>query len=147
MSAQMNASLTLMVTGGFRSRHSIEQALSSGAADIVGLGRPMCLIADAPDRLLAGLQSLPRYEDGLGLLPSWLGGLKRIKIAKAMDGFAAIYWFYEQLWLLGHSGMADERLPILKTFMTADKRNKAIMRTRTAMTNNFVTLAENEVEP
>jgi 2,4-dienoyl-CoA reductase-like NADH-dependent reductase (Old Yellow Enzyme family) len=29
------------VTGGFRSKKAMEEALSSGATDIVGLGRPL----------------------------------------------------------------------------------------------------------
>lgn len=35
--------LPLMITGGFRSRAAMEQALSSGAVDMIGLGRPLCV--------------------------------------------------------------------------------------------------------
>lgn len=54
--------LPLMVTGGFRSRASMEQALASGALDMIGLGRPMCVETDAPDRLLAGAESVGAWE-------------------------------------------------------------------------------------
>ena len=37
-----------MVTGGFRRRDAMEQALTSGAADLIGLGRPMRVDTDAP---------------------------------------------------------------------------------------------------
>lgn len=44
----------LMVTGGFRSRAAMEAALASGALDVVGLGRPMCVETDLPNKVLAG---------------------------------------------------------------------------------------------
>ena len=62
-------SIPLMVTGGFRSRGAMEQALSSGAADVIGLARPLCYQPDGPKRLLEGASKLPRKEAELGLLP------------------------------------------------------------------------------
>lgn len=44
----------LMVTGGFRSKAAMEAALASGALDVVGLGRPMCVETDLPNKILAG---------------------------------------------------------------------------------------------
>ena len=123
-------SVPLMVTGGFRTRAAMEQALERGAADVIGLGRPMCLTIDAPRQLLAGAEILPRYEERLGLVPRWLGFLKRLQIVKAIDGFAGIYWFYQQLWLLGHTGRADEQLSVFSAFRTLEARNKAIMKAR-----------------
>lgn len=46
--------MPLMVTGGFRSRAAMIEALSSGALDVIGLARPMCVETDLPARLLAG---------------------------------------------------------------------------------------------
>lgn len=123
-------SVPLMVTGGFRTRAAMEQALERGAADVIGLGRPMCLTTDAPKHLLAGAEALPRYEEGLGLVPGWLGFLKRFQVVKAIDGFAGIYWFYQQLWLLGHKGRADKDLGVFSAFRTLEARNKAIMKAR-----------------
>lgn len=128
---QAHVRVPLMVTGGFRSRDAMAQALSSGAADVIGLGRPMCVMTDAPAQLLGGLGELPRYENGLGLIPNWLGFLRRLQMVKAIDGFAGIYWFYQQLWLLGHEGRVDERLSVFSAFRTLDARNKAIMKART----------------
>lgn len=130
LAMRRRVSVPLMVTGGFRSRGAMEQALAGGAADVIGLGRPMCLMTDAPNRLLAGVDSLPRYEDDRGLLPGWLGFLKRFQLVKAIDGFAGIYWFYQQLWLLGHDRRADEGLGVFSAFRTLEARNKAIMKAR-----------------
>ncbi len=44
----------IMVTGGFRSRAAMEQALAEGAVDVIGLARPLALEPDLPRRLLDG---------------------------------------------------------------------------------------------
>jgi 2,4-dienoyl-CoA reductase-like NADH-dependent reductase (Old Yellow Enzyme family) len=44
----------IMVTGGFRSRAVMEQALVEGAVDVIGLARPLALEPDLPRRLLDG---------------------------------------------------------------------------------------------
>ncbi|MCD1592039.1 NADH:flavin oxidoreductase/NADH oxidase family protein [Qipengyuania citrea] len=129
---QAEVSVPLMVTGGFRSRAAMEQALTSGAADVIGLGRPLCVDTDAPARLLEGAEQLARYEDGLDLVPGWLGFLKRFQMVKAITGFAGIYWFYQQLWMLGHDGRVDRDFPVFKAFRLVDARGKRIMKERTA---------------
>jgi len=128
MQAEVN--VPLMVTGGFRSRAAMEQALDSRAADVIGLGRPMCLITDAPKQLIDGRESLPRYEDNLDVIPGWLSFLKRFQTIKAINGFAGIYWFYEQLWLLGHEGRTDEKVAAFTAFRMVDARTKDIQKQR-----------------
>jgi 2,4-dienoyl-CoA reductase-like NADH-dependent reductase (Old Yellow Enzyme family) len=120
----------LMVTGGFRTRAAMESALASGAADLIGLGRPMCVMTDAPKQLLAGVEALPRYEDRLQLLPDWLDFLMRFQLVKAVASFAVIFWFYEQLENLGRSGKTDPRLSVFKAFRAVEARNKRILAAR-----------------
>lgn len=120
----------LMVTGGFRTRSAMESALTSGAADVIGLGRPMCVMTDAPKQLLEGLDALPRFEDELQLLPSWLGFLMRFQMIKAMASFAVIFWFYEQLENIGKTGKTDPKLSVFKAFQAVEKRNKRILAAR-----------------
>lgn len=128
---QAAVTIPLMVTGGFRSRAAMEGALASGAADLIGLGRPMCVMTDAPKQLLAGLGALPRYEDQLQLIPSWLGFLKRFQMVKTIDGFATIYWFYEQLENIGQSGATDPQLSVFKAMQAVERRNKQLLAART----------------
>ena len=123
-------SVPLMVTGGFRTRAAMEQALATGAADVIGLGRPMCVVTDAPRQLLAGADALPRFEDRVDLLPGWLGFLKRFQLVKAISGFAGIYWFYQQLWLLGHEGRTDVDFSVMRALRLVEARNKRIMAAR-----------------
>ena len=47
-------SVPIMLTGGFRTRQGMKDALDSGAVDIVGLARPITYEPDLPQRLLDG---------------------------------------------------------------------------------------------
>ena len=111
---QDKVNIPLMVTGGFRQRLVMEQALQTGSADIIGLGRPLCVMTDAPKQLLEGLAELPRYEDKLSLLPNWLAFLSHIKTVRAMAGFAVQYWYYGQIDAIGRSGKANTELTVFK---------------------------------
>ena len=118
-------SVPLMVTGGFRLRAAMEQALESGAADLIGLGRPMCVMTDAPNQLMAGLEELPRYENYLSLFPAWLAWMGNVKILKAVAGFAVQYWFYAQIDSIGRTGSADPKITVLEaTKQTMAAQNK-----------------------
>ena len=104
----------LMVTGGFRQRAAMEQALKSGSADVIGLGRPMCVMTDAPNQLINGLDELPRYEDSLSLFPKWLAWLGNLKMLKAVAGFAVQYWYYGQIDAIGRTGNANAKLTVFQ---------------------------------
>ncbi|KAA1191844.1 NADH:flavin oxidoreductase/NADH oxidase family protein [Pseudohalioglobus sediminis] len=105
-------SVPLMVTGGFRLRSAMEHALAGGGADLIGLGRPMCVDTDAPAQLLAGTSELRRYEDELALLPPWLSFLQGLKTVKTMATFAVQYWFYAQLDEIGRRGTPQPQMSV-----------------------------------
>ena len=125
LAMQEKVSIPLMVTGGFRLRAAMEQAITGGGADLIGLGRPMCVMTDAPAQLLAGLEELPRYENQLALLPSWLSWLSRIKAIRPLTIFAVMYWYYAQLEELGRHGRAQPSMSVFaatKQVMGQQKR-------------------------
>lgn len=63
----------LMLTGGFRTRSAMEAALASGAIDMAGLARPLCLDPDLPRKLLDGLERCPEFQlQGFGPLTGYL---------------------------------------------------------------------------
>ncbi len=111
-SIRQKISVPLMVTGGFRRREMMCQALESGSVDIIGLARPMCVMTDAPNRLLEGLEELPRSEDSLSLFPSGLKILDHFKLFRAINGFVVQYWYYAQLEALGRTGEVDSGISV-----------------------------------
>jgi len=114
----------LMVTGGFRSRGAMEQAVSSGAADVVGLGRPLCVAADGAKQILEGAEALPSAESTLSLLPGPLKFLEAIKAVRAMAGFATQFWFYMQIYALGRTGQTDPQLSVFKAWRSVEKEHE-----------------------
>jgi hypothetical protein len=89
------------------------QALHSGSADLIGLGRPLCVMTDAPQQLISGLEELPRYEDRLSLFPSWLQWLNKLRFFRTLSGFAVQYWYYGQIDALGRTGSSAPALSVL----------------------------------
>jgi 2,4-dienoyl-CoA reductase-like NADH-dependent reductase (Old Yellow Enzyme family) len=130
LAMQEKVSVPLMVTGGFRSRAAMDYALESGAADVIGIGRPFCHMPDAANQLFAGLEKLPAPEDGLALIPSWLGFLKGFQIVKAIDSFATIYWFYSQLYALGRTGKTVPKRSVFAAFREVEATHKQLMKER-----------------
>jgi 2,4-dienoyl-CoA reductase-like NADH-dependent reductase (Old Yellow Enzyme family) len=127
---QEKVSVPLMVTGGFRRRDAMLQALDSGAADLIGLGRPLCVMTDAPAQLLDGLEELPRYEDQLSLFPRSLSFLTRVNALRAMAGFGVMYWFYSQLDELGERGSAVPDLSVLAATRRVLSQQKRLLARR-----------------
>ena len=123
-------SIPMMVTGGFRSASAMEQALKTGAADIIGLGRPLCVLTDAPKRLLSGMAILPKTEAQLALIPDWLSGLRKIKLIRAIDGFAVQYWYYSQIYALGRTGRTNLEMSVFSALREVEKYQKNWLRER-----------------
>lgn len=112
MAMRKELKIPLMVTGGFRQSIVMKQAIESGGADVIGLGRPMCVMTDAPNQLLNGIDELPRYESQLALFPKWLLWLTKLKILRTVSSFAVQYWYYGQIDSLGRTGKADPDLSV-----------------------------------
>ena len=124
--------MPLMVTGGLRRLDAMEDALASGSADVVGIGRPLCGMPKAMNELLSGAAELPRFENQLSLLPSWLKFLEGINLFKTIGTFATQYWYYEQISILGHTGEIDPQLSVLKATQRQMKSAKAWVAARAA---------------
>jgi len=124
--------MPLMVTGGFRTRSAMEQALKQGAADLIGLGRPLCYFPEGPKRLLGGMEMLPRKENELALFPPSLEWLKRWKAMRAIDSFACQYWFYSQLYALGKTGRPAIDMTVFQAFREVESTHKRWLKERRA---------------
>ena len=130
----MKAELTipLMVTGGFRSASAMEQALRNGAADVIGLGRPLCVMPEAPKRLLGGMAMLPKVENQLKLLPEWLSSLRKLKMIRSIEGFATQYWFYSQIYALGRTGRVQSDLTVFAALREVESYQKSWLKAHRA---------------
>ena len=124
--------IPLMVTGGFRSKAAMRQAVDSGAADVIGLGRPLCYFPDGPKRLLGGMEMLPRKENELALFPDWLAALRKVKMLRAIDSFACQFWFYSQLYAIGATGRPAMERTVFQAFREVEARQKRWLRERRA---------------
>ncbi len=124
--------MPLMVTGGFRTRVAMEHALSNGAADLIGIGRPLCGDPDACNKLLNGADEIARFENQLHLLPGWLRWLEGIKAIRAIASFGVQYWYYAQLYALGQTGEPDLNKPVFGAMRQVDALSRKLMAGRAA---------------
>ncbi|MFT6395514.1 MAG: 2,4-dienoyl-CoA reductase-like NADH-dependent reductase (Old Yellow Enzyme family) [Bradymonadia bacterium] len=120
-------SIPLMVTGGLRRRDAMESALSTESADMIGLGRPMCVMTDAPNQLMAGLDELPRAENEQQLLPSWLRFLESARMVRMVCSFAVQYWFYEQIDFIAKTGRPSDTLSVFAGAKAQVGRSKKLL--------------------
>ena len=125
-------SVPLMVTGGFRSSSAMEQAIKSGAADVIGLARPLCTLTDAPKRLLGGTAMLPKMEAQLALFPDWLSSLRKVKMLRSIDGFAVQYWYYAQLYALGRTGRGRPNMTVFQALREVESYQTQWLKERRA---------------
>jgi len=123
----------LMVTGGFRTAAGMASAIALDGVDVVGLGRPLCVDPGAPGKLLRGeVAALDRWEDRLRVGPGWLGPRSPFMLVKAVNGFGAQSWYYEQLLALAERGMANPGLSLLAALVSDQRREAARAKNLTA---------------
>lgn len=127
---KIELSIPLMVTGGFRSASAMEQALRSGAADVIGLARPLCVLPEAPRRLFGGMALLPKVENQLKLLPDYLAGLRKFKMVRGIEGFAIQYWFYAQIYALGYTGRTRPDISVFTALRDVEAVQKRWLKER-----------------
>ena len=118
-------SLPLMVTGGFRTRAGIEDALQSNVCQMIGIGRPLCADPYCVKKMIAGeLDVLPSFEKTLTLGPSILSPSSPFTIIKVINAFGAMAWFYQQIKNMAKGLMPNHEQKLfnaLRSDMKADK--------------------------
>ena len=118
-------SLPLMVTGGFRTKEGIEDALNSNICQIIGIGRPLCADPYCVKKMIAGeLEILPSFEKTLSLGPSILSPSSPFTIIKAINAFGTMAWFYQQIKNMAKGLMPNHNQKLFNAFradMKADK--------------------------
>jgi 2,4-dienoyl-CoA reductase-like NADH-dependent reductase (Old Yellow Enzyme family) len=122
-------SLPLMVTGGFRTRDGIEEALRSNVCQIVGIGRPLCADPYCIKKLIAGeLENLPSFEKTLSLGPSILSPSSPFTLIKVINAFGAMAWFYQQIKNMAKGLMPNQEQKLFNAFKADMKADKVALK-------------------
>ncbi|MHA7871781.1 MAG: NADH:flavin oxidoreductase/NADH oxidase family protein [Hyphococcus sp.] len=112
------ATMPLLVTGGFRSRAGMEAAVESGACDLCGMARPLCVDPDAPGKLLSGeVDAVPSWEKRLRIGPGIFGPNSGIDLIKALNGFGVMAFFYENIYRLADGKSPKASMAVLPAFI------------------------------
>lgn len=123
--ARKVARMPLMVTGGFRSSRGMNEALSGHDVDMIGLARPLCVDPAFPEKILSGeIERAPDVEKRLRIGPGFLGPDSSIATIKAINGFARIGWFYEQIYRLADGLEPDINMSALGALIAYEKTEK-----------------------
>jgi 2,4-dienoyl-CoA reductase-like NADH-dependent reductase (Old Yellow Enzyme family) len=123
------AKMPVMATGGFRTRAAMDEALSTGAVDLIGLGRPMCAEPDTPRALLSGeLAGFIRWEDELRLGGGWLGPASRFPIIRAVNAWGAASWFLLQIHRIANGDEPTPATKVLGSFLEVSRREKQALK-------------------
>ncbi len=112
------AMMPLMVTGGFRTREGMEEALRHDAIDVIGLGRPLITDPDAPKRLLAGdRRELPAYERTMRWGPGLFGPTSKVFLLKAINVIGQQGWYCLEIFRLAKGLKPNLRRGVFRAFV------------------------------
>lgn len=109
--------LPLMITGGFRTKEVMEGAIDEGKTQMIGLGRPFCLMPDLVNKMLSGeIDELPSAESNLVLGEGKLGGNSPYSLVRAINTQGQAGYFYQQIYALAGKGKPKPELGVFSAF-------------------------------
>jgi 2,4-dienoyl-CoA reductase-like NADH-dependent reductase (Old Yellow Enzyme family) len=112
--------IPLAVTGGFRTRAAMHDAVSNGECDVIGLGRPTATTTDAAEQILtASTETVAAHTIRYGLPPL----LNKIVDVKSMEGLLDLSWHTDQLHRLGAGLQPDLKRGRIATTLAMVRRN------------------------
>lgn len=110
--------IPLMITGGFRKREIMEQAIAKKEIDLVGLARPFCTQAGLPNLLIGKkIEEVDSYEDKLVLGKGFWGNNSSLALIKAINAFGAVGFYYWQIILLSKNLPVETKLSVFRAFI------------------------------
>ena len=118
----------LMITGGFRSREVMVGALQAGEVDVIGLGRPFCVMPDVCRRLLKSeLDSAPAPERVQSLGRDALGPGMDDKMFHALETWSQVAWSCMQLVRMGDGKDPDLDMTLMEALGGFDAHERAAL--------------------
>jgi 2,4-dienoyl-CoA reductase-like NADH-dependent reductase (Old Yellow Enzyme family) len=117
---ELAGNVPLAVTGGFRSRTAMDQALNAGDCDVIGVARPTATTPDAATAVLTGrTQVLTTHELRYGMRRT----LGKLADVNALDAVLNLSWHTDQLHRLGAGQQPDADRGRLATTLALIRRN------------------------
>lgn len=110
----------LAVTGGFRSRHAMAEAVASGDCDVVGIARPAATNPDAANEILSDHRDLPPTRELAYSVPRLV---RKFVDVKAIEGMLNLSWNTDQIHRLGAGREPDVDRGRLATTVAMLRRN------------------------
>lgn len=122
------AAMPLMITGGFRSRAGMEEALQAGSLDVVGLARPLCVVPDLGRKLLDGsLADAPAPERVMRLDRKGLGQPMDDHSFRTMESWSQMAWSCMQILRMGDAKDPDPAMTLLEALTGYDANERAAL--------------------
>jgi 2,4-dienoyl-CoA reductase-like NADH-dependent reductase (Old Yellow Enzyme family) len=113
----------LAVTGGFRSRSAMADAVGTGECDVIGLGRPTVTTTDAAGAILHGRsETLVAHQVRAGMR----GLVGRFVDLKSLDGILELSWHTDQLHRIGAGLGPDVNRGRIATTLAMLRRNGTV---------------------
>ncbi|MDO4895381.1 NADH:flavin oxidoreductase/NADH oxidase family protein [Moraxella sp.] len=107
----------LIITGGFRSKEAMNEALTSGDLDLVGIARPFALVPDLPNQIQKGTYrtlATNRIQTGIAFIDKKAGAMLEMN------------WYMSQMRLIGEGKSPNPDLSAWKVlFKTLWENGKA----------------------
>lgn len=110
----------LAVTGGFRSRSAMDGALTDGACDMVGIGRPLCIDPEAAHHLLSNSAHYAAAGTPRIAARSLLG---RVIDLHSADALLDVQWHTDQIHRIANGLDPNPDRPWWLSIMTTVRRN------------------------
>ena len=121
--------IPLMVTGGFRARDGMQEALANNELDMIGIARPLCFDPDVPKKLISGeMDNAQQYAPKL-----WSGAFgpaSKNKIFRMVNIFGDVAWYYHQILKLSENKALNPKIGLLRSFFSHFYREYKIGITR-----------------
>lgn len=112
--------IPLVLTGGFRSRKGMDEALQSGATDFIGLARPIAVDPDYANKILLDAQTdivVKPIKTGLSFIDN--------------KGLMELTWYAQQLVRISKGKKTKPNFsPLFSLFLSITKNGKEVFRKR-----------------
>ena len=122
---QIAGGVPLAVTGGFRSRAAMQEALRAGDCDVIGIARPAATDPAAAEAILSERRPVLTTRELSYGIPK---ALNRFIDGKALDGVLNIGWHTDQLHRMGAGNRPDLNRGRLATTIALLRRNGTVSR-------------------